>query len=133
MKYSTRFRHDTPSPDAAFSKLRQLSRQVLLRCEKFRLAAWSEPCIVIALRFLPVALVGAERSTSMASAFQDFHAEDVDVRMCNGIAVLSMDTDTGRVVVSLSDDVLDRLILRMQMVAAQSSRPAAYTVQVAAE
>jgi hypothetical protein len=69
----------------------------------------------------------------MASAFQDFHAEDVDVRMCNGIAVLSMETDTGRVVVSLSDDVLDRLILRMQMVAAQSSRPAAYTVQAAAE
>ncbi len=69
----------------------------------------------------------------MASAFQDFHAEDVDVRMCIGLAVLRLDTDSGRGVVSLSDDVLDRLILRMQMVAAQSSRPAAYTVQVAAE
>lgn len=68
----------------------------------------------------------------MASAFQDFHAEDVDVRMCNGIAVLSMETDGGRVLVSVTDEVLDRLILRMQMVAAQSPRPL-YPVQVAAE
>ena len=68
----------------------------------------------------------------MVSAFQDFHAEDVDVRMCNGIAVLSMETDSGRVLISVTDEVLDRLILRMQMVAAQSPRPL-YPVQVAAE
>lgn len=68
----------------------------------------------------------------MASAFQDFHAEDIDVRMCNGIAVLSMQTEGGRVLVSLSDEVLDRLILRMQMVAAQAPKRA-YPIQVAAE
>jgi hypothetical protein len=68
----------------------------------------------------------------MASAFQDFHAEDIDVRMSNGIAVLSLDTEEGRVLVSLSEDVLDRLILRMQMVAAQASKPV-YQAQMAAE
>ena len=68
----------------------------------------------------------------MASAFQDFHAEDIDVRMCNGIAVLSMETDSGRVLVSVTDEVLERLILRMQMVAAQAPKPL-YPVQVAAE
>ena len=68
----------------------------------------------------------------MASAFQDFHAEDIDVRMCNGIAVLTMTTESGRVLVSLSEDVLDQLILRMQMVAAQAPR-SIYPVQIAAE
>ena len=68
----------------------------------------------------------------MASAFQDFHAEDIDVRICNGIAVLTMTTESGRVLVSLSEDVLGQLMLRMQMVAAQAPRPI-YRVQVAAE
>lgn len=68
----------------------------------------------------------------MASDYLDFHADDVDVRICNGIAVLSMMTEQGRVVVSLSDDVLDRLSLRIQMVAAQHRRSAP-PIQVAAE
>lgn len=68
----------------------------------------------------------------MASEFLDFHADDIDVRICNGIAVLSMETDGGRVLVSLAGDVLDRLILRMQMVAAQAPQPY-FPAQVAAE
>lgn len=68
----------------------------------------------------------------MISSYLDFHADDVDVRMCNGIAVLSMTTEQGRVVVSLSDEVLQRLILRMQMVSAQGQRRS-YPPQLAAE
>ena len=60
----------------------------------------------------------------MPADFLEFHADEIDVRLCNTFAVLHMATSEGKVVVSLSERELERLSLRIQMeTARQAGRP----------
>lgn len=60
-----------------------------------------------------------------ASDLLEFDASDVDARVHAGVAVLAMMTDQGRVAVSMTPDVLERLALRIQLELAKQmhSRP----------
>jgi hypothetical protein len=58
----------------------------------------------------------------MPADFLEFHADDVDVRLCNSFAVLQMATNEGKVVVSLSEEALERLSLRIQMETARQTK-----------
>ncbi len=50
-----------------------------------------------------------------ASNLVEFDASDVDARVNAGVAVLAMVTDRGRVAVSMTPEVLERLALRIQL------------------
>ena len=58
----------------------------------------------------------------MPADFLEFHADEIDVRLCNTFAVLHMATSAGKVVVSLSERELERLSLRIQMETARQAR-----------
>ena len=49
-----------------------------------------------------------------------YDAEGIDVRIVGGVAVLTMTTDRGRVIVSTRPEVLERLSLAIQMELAQA-------------
>ena len=50
-------------------------------------------------------------------------AKDADPRIAAGIAVLSLATDRGRVVISMTPEVLERLSVRIQFELAASQNP----------
>jgi len=58
----------------------------------------------------------------MPADFLEFHADDIDVRLSNGFAVLQMVTSEGKVLVSLSEEALEQLALRIQMEIARQTR-----------
>lgn len=55
----------------------------------------------------------------------EFDASDIDARVNAGVAVLAMVTDRGRVAVSMTPEVLERLGLRIQLELARHSAAAA--------
>jgi len=61
------------------------------------------------------------RAGAMPADFLEFHADEIDVRLCNTFAVLHMATSAGKVVVSLSERELERLSLRIQMETARQA------------
>jgi hypothetical protein len=53
----------------------------------------------------------------------EYDADDGDARVVGGIAVLSLATDKGRVVISMGPEVLERLVLRIQLEFASGGTP----------
>jgi hypothetical protein len=58
------------------------------------------------------------------STLFEYDADDADVHVHAGVAVLALSTDKGRVAISMRPDVLERLALRIQLESARASDPA---------
>jgi hypothetical protein len=59
----------------------------------------------------------------LASDLVEYDASDADVRIVGGVAVLVMTTRKGRVVVSMTPEIVERLSLRIQLDLASGGRP----------